>query len=269
MRFGITARANVKEAVELSKEALDFLEKSGNQVLVEPPLSKKIGGESAELEKMDVHVVIAIGGDGTVLRALQRNDAPVFSVNAGSLGFLTAVTPDEMIFALERVIRGEYIIDERIKLMIELNGERLADATNEVVIHTSQIAKIRDFQIFIDNELVDSVRADGMIVATPTGSTCYAMSVGSPILFPGLDAFVIVPIAPFKLSARALVISSRSRIEIKLKEPRKNCVIVIDGQEIDKMSPKDSLTISLSEKKARFIRFGQDFYRNIKEKLGV
>ncbi len=269
MRFGITTRANVKEGVELAHEALNFLEEKGEQVLVEVPLSKKIGGEPAKLEDMDVHVIIAIGGDGTVLRALQKNDAPVFSVNAGSLGFLTTVTQDEMIFALERVLRGEYIIDERIKLMLELNGERLADATNEVVIHTSQIAKIRDFQLFIDGELVDSMRADGMIVATPTGSTCYAMSVGSPILFPGLDAFVIVPIAPFKLSARALVTSSESVIEIKLTEPRKNCVVVIDGQQTNKMTPHDTLTISISEKRARFIRFGQDFYRNIKEKLGV
>ena len=269
MRFGITTRPNVKEGVELAREALEFLEKEGNQVLVEAALAKKIGGEPAELEDMDVHVMIAVGGDGTVLRALQKNDAPVFAVNAGSLGFLTAVSPDEMIFALERVLRGEYMVDERIKLKVELNGERLADSTNEVVVHTSQIAKIRDFQMFIDGELVDSVRADGMIVATPTGSTCYAMSVGSPILFPGLNAFVIVPIAPFKLSARALVISSESTIELKLAEPRKSCVIVIDGQEMERMSPKDTLTISLSEKKARFIRFGQDFYRNIKEKLGV
>ncbi len=269
MRFGISARANVKEGVELAAEALKFLEENDNQVLVETPLAKKIGGKPSDIEDMDVHVMVAIGGDGTVLRALQRNDAPVFSVNAGSLGFLTAVRPDEMIFALERIMRGEYIIDERIKLKIEMNGNRLSDATNEVVIHTSQIAKIRDFQLFIDGELVDSIRADGMIVATPTGSTCYAMSVGSPILTPGLRAFVIVPIAPFRLSSRALVISSDSTIEVRLSEPRKKCVVVVDGQDNEKMTPHDVLTISLSEKKARFIRFGQDFYRNVKEKLGV
>ena len=269
MRFGITARPNVKEGVKLAQEALNFLEESGNQVLVETPLSKKIGGEHAEIEEMDVHVMVAIGGDGTVLRALQKNDAPVFSINAGSLGFLTAARPDEMIFAFERILRGEYIIDERIKLKIEMNGQRLSDATNEVVVHTSQIAKIRDFQLFIDGELVDTIRADGMIFATPTGSTCYAMSVGSPILFPGLKAFVIVPIAPFKLSSRALVISSESVMEVRLNEARKNCVVVVDGQETEKMTPHDVFTVSLSEKKARFIRFGQDFYRNIKEKLGV
>ncbi len=268
MRFGITARMGSKEATELVQQALGFLEPE-HEVLLEPAIAKKLSIDGVEIDNMDVDVLIAIGGDGTVLRALQHTKAPVFSVNVGSLGFLTEVSPDEMLYALERIVQNDYMVDERIKLKTELNGERLHDSTNEVVIHTSQIAKIRHFQIFIDEELVESVRADGIIVATPTGSTCYAMSVGSPIIVPGLSAFVIVPIAPFKLSARPMVISSKSRIEIKLYEPRKNCILVLDGQFDIKMTPKDSLTISLSEEKAKFIRFGQDFYRKIKEKLGV
>ncbi len=268
MRFGISSRSGSKEASELAIQAINFLEPE-HEVLVEPSLGKRIGREGVALDDMDVDVLIALGGDGTVLRALQHNEAPVFAVNVGSLGFLTEVSPDEMLYALERIVEKDYMVEERIKLKTELNGERLVDATNEVVIHTSQIAKIRHFQVFIDEELVESVRADGIIVATPTGSTCYAMSVGSPILVPGLSAFVIVPIAPFKLSARPMVISSESRVEIKLYEPKKNCVVVIDGQENIKMTPKDSLTISLSDKKARFIRFGQDFYRKIKEKFGI
>ncbi len=268
MRFGITTRSFIKEGVGLASAALKYLEQE-HEVYVEEPLAKKMGVKGIPIEKMKVDVMIAIGGDGTVLRALQLNDAPVFSINAGSLGFLTESTPEDMIFSLERIIKGEYILEKRIKLKVELNGERLKDATNEAVIHTSQVAKIRDFQMFIDDELVESLRADGIIVATPTGSTCYAMSVGSPIIFPGLAAFVIAPIAPFKLSSRPLVISSSSKIGIKLTEPRKNCIIVIDGQENIKMTPKDRLEISLSEKEAKFVRFGQDFYRNIKEKLGV
>ncbi len=268
MRFGISARIGSKEAYELAKSALSFLEPD-HEVFLEGSMAKKLGRKGMELDSMDVDVLIAIGGDGTVLRALQHTDAPVFAVNVGSLGFLTESSPDEMLYALERIVEGDYLIEERIKLKAELGDRRLADATNEVVIHTSQIAKIRHFQVFIDGELVDSVRADGMIVATPTGSTCYAMSVGSPILVPGLSAFVIVPIAPFKLSARPMVLSSDSTIEIKLYEPRKNCVVVIDGQESVKMTPKDTLRISLSEKKARFVRFGQDFYRKMKEKFGM
>lgn len=269
MRFGISSRTGSKEAVELASQAISFLEEAGHEVVVEPFLGKKLGRDGMELEDMNIDILIALGGDGTVLRALQHTDAPIFAVNVGSLGFLTEVSPDEMLYALERIVEKDYMIDSRIKLKTEIDGERLVDATNEVVIHTSQIAKIRHFQIFIDEELVESVRADGIIVATPTGSTCYAMSVGSPILVPGLSAFVIVPIAPFKLSARPMVISSKSKIEIKLYEPKKNCIVVIDGQENIKMSPKNSLTISLSENRAKFVRFGQDFYRKIKEKLGI
>ena len=268
MRFGISARNPSKEVMELVNQALNFLEPE-HEVMLEEGIAKKLGREAVGMDDMEADIVIAIGGDGTVLRALQHTKAPVFAVNTGSLGFLTEVSPDEMLYALERIVQNDYIIDERIKLKTVMNGERLFDSTNEVVIHTSQIAKIRHFQIFIDDELVDSVRADGIIVATPTGSTCYAMSVGSPIIVPGLKAVVIVPIAPFKLSARPMVISSESRIEIKLYEPRKNCIVVLDGQYDIKMSPKDSLVISLSEDTAKFVRFGQDFYRKIKEKFGI
>ncbi len=268
MKFGISARSSSKEVMELVNQTVKFLEPE-HEVLLEPEIAKKIGRKGTDVDNMRADIIIAIGGDGTVLRALQHTKAPVFAVNTGSLGFLTEVSPDEMFYALERIVQKDYIIDERIKLKTVMNGERLFDSTNEVVIHTSQIAKIRHFQIFIDDELVDSVRADGIIVATPTGSTCYAMSVGSPILVPGLSAFVIVPIAPFKLSARPMVISSESRIEIKLYEPRKNCTVVLDGQYNVKMTPKDSLVISISEEKATFVRFGQDFYRKIKEKFGI
>lgn len=268
MRFGISGRSSSKEVMELVNQAIGFLEPE-HEVLLEKGIAKKLGREGKELEEMDVDIAIAIGGDGTVLRTLQHIDAPVFAVNTGSLGFLTEISPDQMLYALERITQKDYIIDERIKLKTVMNGRRLYDSTNEVVIHTSQVAKIRNFQIFIDGELVESVRADGIIVATPTGSTCYAMSVGSPLIVPGLEAFVIVPIAPFKLSARPMVISSESRVEIKLREPRKNCIVVLDGQYDVKMTPKDSLEVSLSEHRAKFIRFGQDFYRKIKEKFGI
>ncbi len=218
------------------------------------------------LRKMNVDILITVGGDGTILRTLQANDAPIMGVNAGVLGFLTEVQADEAKQAVRRLKTGKYHIDERLKLKTDLNGKRLADATNETVIHTAHIAKMRDFAISIDGTRATEVRADGIIVATPTGSTSYAMSVGSSIIDPRVEAFVIAPIAPFRLAARPLVVAAKSRIAVTLREP-KECIMVIDGQCEFTIRGDERLVFTASEKKARFVSFKSDFYKNLEEKL--
>ncbi|MEM2891159.1 MAG: NAD(+)/NADH kinase [Thermoplasmata archaeon] len=215
---------------------------------------------------MDADVIITIGGDGTILRTLQGTDAPILGVNAGVLGFLTEVQPNEIRSAIKRVLAGKYRIEERLKLKTVMDGKRLEDATNEAVIHTAHIAKMRHFAISVDNTPATEMRADGIIVATPTGSTCYAMSVGSSIVDPRVEALVIAPIAPFRLSARPFVVPARSRISITIKEPRE-CIMVIDGQCELEMTGKERLVFTASDKKARFVSFKDDFYRNLEEKL--
>ncbi|MEM4232753.1 MAG: NAD(+)/NADH kinase [Thermoplasmata archaeon] len=218
------------------------------------------------LPNMDADVIITIGGDGTILRTLQGTDAPILGVNAGVLGFLTEVQPNEIRSAIKRVLAGKYRIEERLKLKTVMDGKRLEDATNEAVIHTAHIAKMRHFAISVDNTPATEMRADGIIVATPTGSTCYAMSVGSSIVDPRVEALVIAPIAPFRLSARPFVVPARSRISITIKEPRE-CIMVIDGQCELEMTGKERLVFTASDKKARFVSFKDDFYRNLEEKL--
>ncbi|MEM0343753.1 MAG: NAD(+)/NADH kinase [Thermoplasmata archaeon] len=215
---------------------------------------------------MDADVIITIGGDGTILRTLQGTDAPILGVNAGVLGFLTEVQPSEIRSAIKKVLAGKYRIEERLKLKTVMDGKRLEDATNEAVIHTAHIAKMRHFAISVDNTPATEMRADGIIVATPTGSTCYAMSVGSSIVDPRVEALVIAPIAPFRLSARPFVVPARSRISITIKEPRE-CIMVIDGQCEFEMTGKERLVFTASDKKARFVSFKDDFYRNLEEKL--
>src|SRR3970040_604377 len=127
---------------------------------------------------MKVDVMIAIGGDGTILRALQLNEANILGVNSGSLGFLAEVYDTEVEPLLERVVKGDYKVEERLRLKVEGDGARLFDCTNEAVVHTAQIAKIRHFEIRVDDAVVERVRADGIILATPTGSTSYSMSSG-------------------------------------------------------------------------------------------
>jgi len=234
--------------------------------VVEQRVAAALGKKGVLLPNMDADVIITIGGDGTILRTLQGTDAPILGINAGVLGFLTEVQPNEIRSALRNVLAGKYRIEERLKLKTVMDGKRLEDATNEAVIHTAHIAKMRHFAISVDNTPATEMRADGLIVATPTGSTCYAMSVGSAIVDPRVEALVIAPIAPFRLSARPFVVPARSRISVTIKDPRE-CIMVIDGQCEFEMSGHERLVFTASDKKARFVSFKDDFYRNLEEKL--
>ncbi|MEM0448908.1 MAG: NAD(+)/NADH kinase [Methanomassiliicoccales archaeon] len=264
MKLGLTANVNVPDAPRLARMVCEYLE--GQELILEEAIATVLGRKGVRIEDMKVDVMITIGGDGTILRALMRNEAPIFGINAGDLGFLTEIQEDMLEEGLERVIRGQYHIEERSKLRSELAGKRLRDATNEVVVHTAHIAKLRHFRVFVDGELAIDVKADGIIVSTPTGSTCYAMSVGAPILDPRVDALVIAPMAPFKFAGRPTVVPANSDISIEIQRP-KPCLIVVDGQEEVSMEGNEELHFTTSDKKARFVSLGRTFYTKMREKL--
>lgn len=263
MRFGIVSKVDTNEAIRIAKNIIGFL----GDVVIEENLARKVGGRGIPINKMNIDIIITVGGDGTILRTLQYNDAAVFGVNAGILGFLTEAKEENAIECIEKIQKGEYSIEKRMKLKVIHNKQRLFDCTNEAVIHTAHVAKMRHFEIEVDGRIAEEIRADGIIVATPTGSTCYAMSVGSPIIDPRVNAFVIVPIAPFKLSARAIIVPATSEIKIKFKEKDKKSLLVLDGQQELVVKGKDIITFSASEKTAKLIRFDTDFYKRINEKL--
>ena len=246
---------------------IDALKLKGVDYVIEEEAAAALGESGTPLAKMNVDVIVTVGGDGTILRTLQATDKPILGVNAGVLGFLTEVQPDEVPTAITKLIGKKYSIDERLKLKAVVDGKRIEDATNETVIHTSQIAKLRHFAISIDDTPATEMRADGIIVATPTGSTCYAMSVGSSIIDPRVDALVFAPIAPFRLSARPLVVPAKSHISVTLKDPRA-CTLVVDGQKERDLKGDEKIVFTASEKKARFVTFNKDdFYINLEQKL--
>lgn len=253
--------------LDIARRAKEFLESEGAEVQVEDAMAAEMGVEGVPMERVTAEAVVAIGGDGTILRALQGSDSPVFGINTGVVGFLTEVKPEDAIDGLGRVLSGDFILDERMRLSTRLNGEALPDCVNEAVLHTADVAKIREFMMSVDDERLSAVRADGIIIATPTGSTCYALSVGSPILDPRVSALVIAPIAPFKLSARPIVVPASSTITVRLRSPNKTCLLVLDGQEQVTISPEDELTFKRSGRPARFIRFDREFYARVEEKL--
>ncbi len=235
--------------------------------MVDEAAAAELGESGMKISKMKADVIITVGGDGTILRTLRETDKPILGVNAGVLGFLTEVQPSDVHTAITRLLGGKYSIDERLKLKTVVDGKRIEDATNETVIHTAQIAKLRHFAISIDDTPATEMRADGIIVATPTGSTCYAMSVGSSIIDPRVDALVFAPIAPFRLSARPLVVPAKSHISVTIKDPR-TCTLVVDGQKERALSGNEEIVFTGSEKKARFVTFNKDdFYINLEQKL--
>ena len=265
MRVGISAKPDVMNLEEIAGRIEVALE--GSEVVYDTDAAKVLSKPDTPIEGMDVDFLITIGGDGTILRAFQRSTARILGINAGVMGFLTEVSIDEIESALARVLSNDYKLDERIKLKVLMNGNRLFDCLNEVVLHTAQVAKMRHFKICIDGSVADDFRADGLMIATPTGSTSYAMSAGGPIIDPRVEAMVMVPIAPFKLSGRPLVVPATSTIEITLERP-KECHVVLDGQEIATLVGDEKVEITESEEKAKFIRFEEDFYARFMEKLG-
>ncbi|MEE9151267.1 MAG: NAD(+)/NADH kinase [Thermoplasmata archaeon] len=266
MKFGVMSNPDIEKATGLAKDVIDFL-KDKAEVTIEERLASKLGVKGQSLTEMKPDILITIGGDGTVLWALQRTNAKLFCINAGVLGFLTEASPENALESLKKILKGEYIVDKRARLKTVLNGERLFDCINEAVIHTAHVAKMRHFKILVDDNFVADIRADGIIIATPTGSTCYAMSVGSPLVDPRVNAFVIVPIAPFKLSARPYVVPINSEIIIKLIEPERPCILVLDGQYETQVASQTTMMFTSSEKPAELVRFSRDFYKRVSEKL--
>ena len=265
MKIGVLANPKFRNIDELCSEIFEAIGE-GVEIVVESSLASTLGIEGVELAEMDVEILITLGGDGTILYALQRSDAIIAGINAGQLGFLTEIPKDQVSDMVRRIVTGDYAVEERIKLMVELDGERLPDCMNEVVLHTSQVSKMRHFELLVDSIPALNIRSDGLIVATPTGSTSYAMSVGGPLIDPRVDAFVAAPIAPFNLGVRPLVIPASSRIEIRLIKPR-DCVMVLDGQQEYAIDAGSALTLGRSERAGRFIRFEKDFYSRAWEKL--
>ncbi len=268
MKWGLIYNYNIKKAYSMANEIYDFLRDKG-EIFVEKGLAKEKGIKGHSLEEInnESDIVITIGGDGTILRALEKVDKPIFAINSGGMGFLTEIESKYAISGLEKLLEGRYNVEERAKLKVIVDDKRLSDAANEVTIQTPRIAKIMYLKIFVDDELIETFGADGVIVATPTGSTSYALSAGGPILDPTVEAMVIAPLAPFKLSARPWVIPLKKNVGIKLLAKSKESKIVIDGESPLSVTPESDIVITGSEKKARYVRFGESFYQMVRLKL--
>lgn len=260
-------------ATEAQKIAAALVER-GQDVLVEESLAAPLSMPMHSMEQLDqqADIFITVGGDGTILHAQAATGKPVLGVNAGAIGFLAEVEPDEAPAAIDRIIAGDYVVEARHRLTAWLDGQELPDAVNEVTLQTSRIAKLIRIEVQVDGEELDVLRGDGIIVSTPTGSTGYAMSVGGPLIHPSVPAVVLAPIAPFKLAARPWVVHAGSTVCLKLLERdsaqgQQQARVVVDGQHGFDMETGAILEVRESKRKARFVRFGGGFYERVRTKL--
>lgn len=229
-----------------------------------------------DLEILDrIDFMVSLGGDGTFLstsRLASCRDIPVFGVHLGNLGFLTEVTLNNALKALDRVLKGDYKIEERLMIETELDHNDTREtyvALNDIVFHRFSLHRMVSIAVFIDNHPVVSYEADGLIVSTPTGSTAYSLSSGGSILWPDLDALIITPISPHTLSSRPLIVPSDKVIEVRCPKAHKSAIsVMLDGQLSCNYKYSTSFQVKRSATKAKLIRLGERRFGDIlREKL--
>lgn len=223
-----------------------------------------------------VDLAISLGGDGTLLscaRMLAPREVPILAVNMGDFGFITEVSKSELADTWEKLLQGKLGVSERLMLSVEVQRQGAPGGSflglNEAVIGIRGISRMIRLKIFMSDTYMGRYRADGVIVATPTGSTAYSMAAGGPILHPEMEAFILTPICPFTLSNRPTVVPGNEILRVEVEEPQKaEAVLTIDGQESFLLQPRDCILIRRAPFKARIVHTDKrSFYEVLRTKL--
>lgn len=267
MKIGIIPHTGKPVAMNLTQELAEYLNKRGvsHKVITAPSLDNV-----AEFD-----IVIVLGGDGTLLNAARLTSqvqVPVFGVNVGHLGFLTEVETDGLFPAVEKLLAGEYSLEERmlITACVNRSGEEIARyvAQNDFVITRDTFARIIDLSVFVDEQHVTDYWADGVIVSTPTGSTAYSLSAGGPIIDPLLECVCITPICAHSLAARSVVTSAEVVVSVRLNSVSGEVMFTIDGQHGFPLKAGDCVTINRAENPSVFVKLsGRGFFQVLHSRL--
>ena len=223
----------------------------------------------------NMDLIIVIGGDGTflsVVRSMGARQVPILGVNAGSLGFLTDTSLPDLYKTVERVLAGNHTIESRMMLNVELerNGKVVAKQTvlNDVVITKGAIARMIEVGVELNDQLVATIRADGVIVSTPTGSTAYSLSAGGPILYPGIGSMILTPICPHTLTYRPVVVADSSTVDITLRSSSGEVYATFDGQVSIPMLQEDTVRVRKSRSRLKLVSLpGHNYFQVLRHKL--
>ena len=259
VKVGLVSRLDGDDALKVALKLHKDMTKKGLKVLPEEQLSQvaRLPG-GVPFSKMDVDLIVTVGGDGTVLKtcmSIPKPETPILAVNMGRRGYLTEVDPGNAIHAIESWIKGTCKREERAKLTAKIEGETAVDGLNEVVITSGTPSKMLHFMISIDKSQLLEFRGDGVIVSTPTGSTAYSLSAGGPIVDSLVEGFVMTFICPLE-PLTPLVVSMDNTIKVQLVAPKLKAMLVVDGRFQRELQPQTSVTIARSPHKAVFVRLG-------------
>lgn len=274
----IISRPDRPQVAQIISELLTWLAKHGYKTIVDAETARYIRGQEVVLrEKMaskPLDLVIVLGGDGTLLsaaRATAAIDVPLLGVNLGSLGFLTEVPLQSLYPMLDAIVKGKAAVEHRALMQCELlRGNTVRGSYlvfNDAVVNKTALARLNNYDLYVDKAFVSSYRADGMIVATPTGSTAYSLSAGGPVLMPSVAAFVITPVAPHSLTHRPLVVPDSVEIEILLRSEEEVAYLSLDGQPGLDLRDGDRVRCRSSEHQVTLFRTGGDFFHVLRSKL--
>jgi NAD+ kinase len=278
-RIGIVAKTDREEARTVVPELLKWFNARGLQALCDKEtaaICPDMAVSTARRVELptQVDLLLVLGGDGTLLsmaRLVGDLGVPILGVNLGGLGFLTALTVDELFPALEAYLSGGLVIEERMMLAATVlrEGERLAEyvALNDMVITKSAMSRIIRLEVAVDGQLATGYRADGLIISTPTGSTAYCLSAGGPIVFPTMDAMVLTPICSHTLTNRPIVLPADQRIEVRLLTDQ-DVMLTADGQVGFALKPWDTVEIRRASPRIRLLRVPRKhFFSVLRTKL--
>lgn len=283
-RVGVVIKPELAEAVPTLRRLAEWLDAHGVRLLggpeIEPAREACGAGHAIDIVSHEelarsVELIVALGGDGTMIataRLLADADVPVLGINYGTLGYLAEFRIEEMFTGLEAVFRGEYGIDARVMLAVEVfRGETQLmhnRVLNDVVVNKSALARIIHIEAYLNQQLISAFRADGLIISTPTGSTAYNLSAGGPVIYPSMNAVVITPICPFTLSDRPLVVPDDALIEVLLKTPNEEVFLTLDGQVGLPLQVGDRIQIRKSHTMFKIVQPpNRNYFEVLREKL--
>lgn len=276
---GITSKPRKAEVKEIVPALMRWLRQRGLEVVIDEETRENLDADEPCLTRRQIaaraSLVLVLGGDGTLLataRSLNTMPVPILAVNLGGLGFLTVVTLDELYPTLERVFAGDFITERRARIEAELvrAGESHPQflALNDVVFNKGAIARLLDFDVWVDGKFVTTYKSDGLIFSTPTGSTAYSLAAGGPVIVPTVSAFVVTPICGHTLTNRPIVLPDSATVEVAMKSHQESVYLTVDGQQAIELRSDDRILLRRSASFIELIQSPQkNYFEILRQKL--
>ncbi len=278
MRFGLIANLKRKGALQAIQDFINWADTTGTELILCEELSEISNKKLVFSPRNDipgkVDIIVSMGGDGTLLataRLVASSGIPVLGINLGSLGFLTQLTPKQLIPALDKIVDGNYQLESRMLLKTEVVGNPSLEspyALNDVVVDNGPVSRIIKINLAVNGEDVVTYLADGLVISTPTGSTAYSLAVGGPIMHPKMEAMIAAPISSFSLSTRPMIFSSNDTLEITIHSEHGEAGLTLDGQVMVPLKTTDKVKIVKADFGVNLIVFPENsYYQLLKNKL--